>query len=29
MGLLTRRIYEHYDDGVEHSVWLSLIRNRL
>jgi adenine-specific DNA-methyltransferase len=25
----TGSAFEHYDDGVEHSVWLSLMRNRL
>lgn len=25
----TGQAFEHYDDGVEHSVWLSLIRDRL
>jgi len=25
----TGEAFEHYDDGVEHSVWLSLMRNRL
>src|ERR1700761_8348413 len=25
----TQQAFEHYDDGVEHSVWLSLMRNRL
>ena len=25
----TQQAFEHYDDGVEHSVWLSLMRDRL
>jgi adenine-specific DNA-methyltransferase len=25
----TQQAFEHYDDGVEHSIWLSLIRDRL
>lgn len=25
----TRSAFEHYDDGVEHSLWLSLMRDRL
>src|SRR5215831_15704504 len=25
----TDQAFEHYDDGVEHSVWLSLMRSRL
>lgn len=25
----TGNAFEHYDDGVEHSIWLSLIRDRL
>src|SRR5437588_284059 len=25
----TGAAYEHYDDGIEHSIWLSLIRERL
>jgi len=25
----TKQAFEHYDDTVEHSIWLSLIRNRL
>src|SRR5947209_15071151 len=25
----TGAAYEHYDDGVEHSIWLSLMRDRL
>src|ERR1044071_8923823 len=25
----TGSAFEHYDDGVEHSVWLSLIRDRI
>ena len=25
----TGAAFEHYDDGVEHSIWLSLIRERL
>ncbi|MCA9527526.1 MAG: site-specific DNA-methyltransferase [Myxococcales bacterium] len=25
----TQQAFEHYDDGVEHSVWLSLMRERL
>ena len=25
----TGSAYEHYDDGIEHSIWLSLIRERL
>ena len=25
----TRQAFEHYDDGVEHSVWLGLMRERL
>ena len=25
----TRQRFEHYDDGVEHSLWLSLMRDRL
>ena len=25
----TKQAFEHYDDGVEHSLWLSLIRDRL
>ena len=25
----TGSAFEHYDDGVEHSIWLSLIRDRL
>src|ERR1700684_4054039 len=25
----TGSAFEHYDDGVEHSLWLSLIRDRL
>jgi len=25
----TQQAFEHYDDGVEHSLWLSLIRDRL
>ena len=26
---ITGSAFEHYDDGVEHSLWLSLIRARL
>lgn len=25
----TGNAFEHYDDGVEHSIWLSMIRSRL
>jgi len=25
----TKQAFEHYDDGVEHSLWLSLMRDRL
>ena len=25
----TGSAFEHYDDGVEHSIWLSLMRDRL
>ena len=25
----TGSAFEHYDDGVEHSIWLSMIRDRL
>lgn len=25
----TQQAFEHYDDGVEHSLWLSLMRDRL
>ncbi len=25
----TGSAFEHYDDGVEHAIWLSLIRDRL
>jgi adenine-specific DNA-methyltransferase len=25
----TQQAFEHYDDGVEHSVWLSMMRDRL
>ena len=25
----TGSAFEHYDDGIEHSIWLSLIRDRL
>lgn len=25
----TQQAFEHYDDGVEHSIWLSLVRDRL
>lgn len=25
----TQQAFEHYDDGIEHSLWLSLMRNRL
>ena len=25
----TGQAFEHYDDGVEHSIWLSLMRDRL
>jgi adenine-specific DNA-methyltransferase len=25
----TQQAFEHYDDGVEHSVWLSLMRDRI
>ena len=25
----TGSAFEHYDDGVEHSIWLSLMRNRM
>ena len=25
----TQQAFEHYDDGVEHSLWLALMRNRL
>jgi len=25
----TQQAFEHYDDGVEHSIWLSLMRDRL
>lgn len=25
----TKQAFEHYDDGVEHSIWLSLMRDRL
>jgi len=25
----TQQAFEHYDDGLEHSIWLSLIRNRI
>ena len=25
----TKQAYDHYDDGVEHSIWLSLMRNRI
>src|ERR1700741_2302743 len=25
----TGRAFEHYDDGIEHSLWLSLMRDRL
>ena len=25
----TQQAFEHYDDGIEHSLWLSLIRDRL
>lgn len=25
----TQQAFEHYDDGLEHSIWLSLMRNRL
>jgi adenine-specific DNA-methyltransferase len=25
----TQQAFEHYDDGLEHSLWLSLIRDRL
>jgi adenine-specific DNA-methyltransferase len=25
----TQQAFEHYDDGIEHSVWLSLMRDRL
>jgi adenine-specific DNA-methyltransferase len=25
----TRSAFEHYDDGIEHSLWLSLMRDRL
>jgi adenine-specific DNA-methyltransferase len=25
----TGNAFEHYDDGIEHSIWLSLMRNRL
>ena len=25
----TQQAFEHYDDGLEHSIWLSLIRDRL
>lgn len=25
----TQQAFEHYDDGLEHSLWLSLMRNRL
>ena len=25
----TGSAFEHYDDGIEHSVWLSLMRDRL
>jgi adenine-specific DNA-methyltransferase len=25
----TGAAYDHYDDGIEHSIWLSLIRERL
>ena len=25
----TQQAFEHYDDGIEHSLWLGLIRDRL
>ena len=25
----TGSAFEHYDDGIEHSLWLSLMRDRL
>ena len=25
----TRQAFDHYDDGFEHSIWLSLMRDRL
>src|SRR5690606_15200465 len=25
----TQQAFEHYDDGIEHSIWLSLIRDRV
>src|SRR5881628_562932 len=25
----TQQAFEHYEDGIEHSLWLSLIRDRL
>jgi adenine-specific DNA-methyltransferase len=25
----TQQAFEHYDDGIEHSIWLSLLRDRL
>ena len=25
----TQQAFEHYDDGLEHSIWLSLMRDRL
>ena len=25
----TQQAFEHYDDGVEHSLWLTLLRDRL
>ncbi len=25
----TKQAFEHYDDGIEHSIWLSLMRDRL
>lgn len=25
----TRSAFDHYDDGIEHSLWLSLMRDRL
>jgi adenine-specific DNA-methyltransferase len=25
----TQQAFEHYDDGLEHSIWLGLLRDRL
>ena len=25
----TQQAFEHYDDGIEHSIWLSLMRDRI